>query len=162
MITHWIPLFPWNDLKHISFAYERPLNAFMNCIQIGVIVGYLYQINWIMIVGLIFWSLWLYGHIVAWWIPYFFGASKDDMLDYQKTFGNTYKFFKTQDNHPAPDACHTVLGFLTCLVIPSIYAAYFLGEHESSLHSSLLGIGAGLCLVGFFAFMMALAHEKNK
>jgi hypothetical protein len=161
MITHWIPLFPWNDLKHISFRYEHQLNAFMNCIQMAIIYGSLFQINWLMIVGLIFWTLWLYGHIMAWWIPYFFGASKSDMLDYQQTFGSTYKFFSTYDNHPAPDACHTILGLLTILVIPSIYTAYFFDGHAITLHSSLLGIFAGLCLVAFFASMMTLNHTKK-
>jgi hypothetical protein len=159
MITHWISLYPWNDLKHVSFRYERPLNAFMNFIQIVVILGFFYQTNSLMIVGLIFWSLWMYGHIMAWWKPYFFGATEEEMLDYQQTFGNTYKFFQTQENHPAPDACHIVLGLLTCLVLSSVYATYFFGGHVITLFSTLLGICLGLALVGFFAFMMTLTKR---
>jgi hypothetical protein len=161
MITHWIPLYPWNDLQHSSFAYERPLNAFMNCIQIALIVGFAYQINWLMVTGLIFWSLWMYGHLMAWWVPYFFGASEDDMRDYEQTFGKTYKFFPTHDNYPAPDACHTFIGFLTCLVLPSVYAAYFFDGHAITLYSSLFGIFIGLCIFGFFACMTALSRVKK-
>ena len=98
---------------------------------------------------------------MAWWIPYFFGASQEDMLDYQETFGKTYKFLTSKDNHPAPDACHTILGILTCTVIPSIYAAYFFDGHEITLYSSLLGIGVGVCLISFFAFMMTLSKVKK-
>ena len=65
IITHWIPMYPWNDLTNVSFVYERPLNAFIHCIQIALILGFTYQINWLMIVGLIFWSMWMYGHIHA-------------------------------------------------------------------------------------------------
>jgi len=161
MVTHWIPLYPWNDLQHISFKYEKPLNAFMNCIQIALIFGFVYQINWLMIVGLIFWSLWLYGHIMAWWIPYFFGATQEAMRDYYETFGKTYKFLATHNNHPAPDACHTILGLLTCLVVPSVYAAYFFDGHLITFYSSLFGVAMGLCLVGFFAFMMTLTEAKK-
>lgn len=160
MITHWIPLYPWNDLHHVSFRYERPLNAFMNFIQIVLILGSAFQINWLMIVGIIFWSLWMYGHIQAWWIPYFYGVSQEEMLDYQQTFGNTYKFFRTKGNHPAPDACHTILGLLTCLVLPSVYIAYFSDGHTITLYSTLLGIVAGLALIGFFGFMMTLTTKK--
>lgn len=161
MITHWIPLFPWNDLEHISFKYEKQLNAFMNLIQIAFIFGFAYQINWLMIVGLIFWSLWFYGHIVAWWIPYFFGATPDEMLDYQKTFGRTYKFFQTHGSYPAPDACHTIIGVLTCIVVPSVFLAYFFDGHTITLYSSLFGILVGICLISFFAFMMTLSSVKK-
>jgi hypothetical protein len=159
MITHWISLYPWNDLHKTSFAYERPINALMNCIQIALLYGFAFHINWLMVFGIIFWSLWMYGHIHAWWIPYFYGASETDLLDYQQTFGNTYKFFKTYGNHPAPDACHTVLGLLSCIVVPSVYMAYFFDGHSITLYSTLFGILAGLALVGFFAFIMTLAKK---
>ncbi len=161
MITHWISLYPWNDLQHVSFKYERQLNAFMHCIQIVLIIGFAYHINWLMIVGLVFWSLWLYGHIMAWWVPYFFGASDDAMLDYQETFGRTYKFLRTYDNHPAPDACHTFIGLFTCFVVPSVYAAYFFDGHEITIYSTLFGLFVGLALVGFFGFMMTLSSTKK-
>lgn len=160
MVTHWIPLFPWNDLTKVSFAYERHLNAFMNFIQFFLIYGFAYQINWLMTLGLIFWSLWIYGHIAAWWIPYFYGASKEEMLDYKQTFGRTYKFFKTYGNHPAPDACHTILGLLTCFVLPTVYLAYFFDGHAITLYSTLLGIFMGILVFAFFAFFSSQSSSN--
>jgi hypothetical protein len=96
IITHWVPLFPWNDLQKVTFVYEKPLNFFVHCIQVVSIIGFALQINAFMVFGLIFWSLWMYGQIIDWWIPYFYGVSEDKMVQYQKMYGATYSFFQTQ------------------------------------------------------------------
>lgn len=161
MITHWIPLYPWNDLNKSSFAYEKPLNAFMHCIQIALLYGFAFQINWLMTLGIIFWSVWLYGYIRAWLIPYLYGASPQEMRDYQQTFGNTYKFLPRYKDHPIPDACHTILGLLTAFVVPSVYAAYFFDGHAITLCSTLFGIVSGIAIIGFFAAIMKVASHSS-
>jgi hypothetical protein len=113
-----------------------------------------------MVFGLIFWSLWMYGQIIDWWIPYFYGVSEDKMVQYQKMYGATYSFFQTQHNYPAPDACHTILHLLTFFVLLSGYRAYMFGNQTITFYSTFIGIFAGLALLGFFAYMTHLANEK--
>lgn len=83
------------------------------------------------------------------------------MFDYQKTFGKTYKFFPTYENYPAPDACHTILGLLTCLVLPSVYLAYFFDGHTITLYSTFFGIIIGFILVSFFGLIIMLSNKNN-
>lgn len=124
-ITHWINLYPFNDRSHVSFQYEPQINILMHGIQILSIYGFAYKVKFLMILGILFWSLWLVGHVVTWWVPYIFGASAKQIRDYQEDFGRTYKFLPSYTNHPAPDACHTILGILTLPVLLAIYMAYF-------------------------------------
>jgi len=122
-VVHWVPLFPWNNLTVRLFPEETRVNLVWTIVIAIGTVGYISQIHWLMIVILIFWNVWMVGHIFAWWVPYFRGASEKEMEDYKKVFGTTLKFLPAIGNHPIPDACHTVLGVLSAVVFVSSWMA---------------------------------------
>lgn len=97
----------------------------MHIFQLISIVGFYYYIYWMMIVGLVFWSLWMIGHINSWWLPYLFGFPKVFNKDAVEQNKKTLQILPPIKNHLIPDACHIVLGILSATVTISIWITFF-------------------------------------
>ena len=125
-ITHWIPLFPWNDIrKEGIFKAERIGVVVHNILQIFSISSYYMEWKPGMWVGLIYWSILFTFHILEWWIVYFFGWPTFFVKTTKEASATTYKFLPPIKNHPIPDACHFFIGILAISVVISIYIYNF-------------------------------------
>lgn len=112
-LTHWIPLYPLNNLSEEAFPHERQTNLILHAFQLVSIVGFFFQIHWLMWIGVIFWSVSLIGHILSWWLPYFIGWPKAFLQNAEVDNAKTYHFLPVRKNHPVPDLNH----FIICVLI---------------------------------------------
>jgi hypothetical protein len=55
-------------------------------------------------------SIYLVGHIAAWWIPYFFGCSQQWKERMNYAFGRTMKILPPIKDHPIPNLEHLPVG----------------------------------------------------
>ena len=124
-VTHWIPLPPWNNLAKEPFKNERKINLIMHVFQAVSIIGFYYHTYWMMIIGLVFWSLWMVGHINSWWLPYFFGFPKVFSENAVEQNKETLQILPPIKDHLIPDACHIVLGVISVIVTITVWAAFF-------------------------------------
>jgi hypothetical protein len=111
-LTHWVPLSPLNDLSEEAFPKERQTNFVLHIFQLASILGFFFHITWLMWIGIVFWSLSFMGHIVSWWLPYFFGWPKGFLENAEVDNAKTYHFLPPRKNHPIPDLNHFIIGIL--------------------------------------------------
>ena len=73
-ISHFIPLPPLNDLTKEAFPGEHKVNFFLLCLWALGVYGFYTRVPWQMwLAAITCWSVTMFGHIMSWWIPYFFG-----------------------------------------------------------------------------------------
>jgi hypothetical protein len=87
----------------------------LHAFQIASIIGFYFQIPWLMWIGAAFWTLSLIGHITSWWLPYFFGWPKPFLENAERDNAKTYHFLPKRKNHPIPDLTHCLIGILIVL-----------------------------------------------
>lgn len=114
-LTHWISIPPLNDLSKEAFPKERLTNLILHVFQLGSIIGFIFQISWLMGIGVAFWTLSLIGHVTSWWLPYFFGWPKAFLQNAQVDNAKTYHFLPSRKNHPIPDLVHCIIGILALI-----------------------------------------------
>lgn len=142
MLSHdWIPLGSFNDIPGV-----RAENSIGGLIKITIIntlsvlvviviallfIGKRYPI-WARIWLIIHLGSILFGAILAWWVPYLFGADAEMIERYNVMFGNTNAFLPVK-NGMVPNTIH-VLFHLTLLMtwILSIYISFKKVEDISS------------------------------
>ncbi len=111
-LTHWVPLNPLNDLSQEAFPKEQQINCILHIFQIASIIGFLFHFYWLIWLGIVFWSVSFVGHILSWWLPYFFGWPKGFLENAEADNAKTYHFLPPRKNHPIPDLNHCVIGLL--------------------------------------------------
>lgn len=111
-LTHWIPMHPLNNLKEEAFPKERVTNVVLHFFQLASIIGFWIHLRWLMWFGVIFWTVSFIGHILSWWLPYFFGWPKGFLENAEVDNAKTYHFLKVRKNHPIPDLNHCIIGML--------------------------------------------------
>lgn len=131
IIIDWVNLFPWNDI----WRKNRLLKAqefIINYLPL-LLIAYAYShytpssLSW----GMGGSILYLIGHIIAWWKPYFLGASPEEKSEYKMYFERTYKFLPAIDDNPVPDAQHVVLGII-CLIMTILNTVIFFQYFKTS------------------------------
>lgn len=75
--------------------------------------------NWLMWVGAIGYTIWIYLQIQTWWIPYLFGASEQWQKIYHRVFAYSTKILPSIGNHLAPDAMHLTIQLLLIVIVTS-------------------------------------------
>jgi hypothetical protein len=122
--TSWIPLFPWNDIVHLSLK-DKIAEASLNGLLMGtglicLIVGNSGFTHWY---PLIYYPFLFVGECVDWWIPYFSPtfAKARKIWDYESRYARTFKFLPHQAAQRTPDANHTVLHLATVATIVIVY-----------------------------------------
>lgn len=123
-VTHWIDLKPLNHLDEEAFPHERRTNLILHFFQLASIGGFLFYIKGLMLIGVIFWSVSMLGHILSWWLPYFFGWPKAFLKNAVADNAKTYHFLPPRDNHPIPDLNHCIIGALLVVVTLSSWIVY--------------------------------------
>jgi hypothetical protein len=75
--------------------------------------------NWLMWIGAIGYTIWLYFQIQTWWIPYLFGASEHWQQIYNRVFAHSTKILPSFGKHLAPDAMHLTIQLLLIVIVIS-------------------------------------------
>ncbi len=122
-LTHWVDLKPLNNLDAEAFPHERRTNLILHIFQLASIGGFLFQIFPLMWLGVVFWSVSMAGHIVSWWLPYFFGWPKAFLKNAEADNAKTHHFLPTRKNYPIPDLNHCILGLLLLVALISTWTA---------------------------------------
>ena len=118
ILTHFISMPPLNDLREEAFPSERKANFILVFIQSFSMIGFVFSVRWLMGLGTVYWTLFLAGHLISWWLPYFFGWPKAFLKNAVVDNAKTVHFLPPRKNHPIPDLAHCILGMLalgTCL-----------------------------------------------
>src|ERR1700722_14823695 len=111
LITDFCDLFPFNDVsKHTSQVRKWELLNYILPIIAAVC-------SWCTnhatsIIALLIATLYLAGHILSWWTPYFFGCSKERKQLFEDHFGRTIKILPPIKDHPIPNLEHLPVGLL--------------------------------------------------
>lgn len=77
-----------------------------------------------MLLGTLFWSVSLVGHILSWWMPYFFGWPKAFLENAEIDNAKTYYFLPLRKNYPVPDFNHCIIGLLAIFAFFTSWMAY--------------------------------------
>ena len=131
MLLHdWIPLGSLNDIQGIqseNTTSEIIQVTIFNTLSIGIVlvivllfIGKRYPI-WARIWLVIHLGSILYGALVAWWIPYFYGAEAERVASFTVMFGDTHAFLPVM-NGIVPNTVHVL--FHLILIITWILSIY--------------------------------------
>jgi hypothetical protein len=124
LLIDFVPMFPWNDTSTRTIKH-RLLEVVFNYTPLLLIAYGFSQTNrtgWL--IASIGATLYFFGHLNAWWKPYFFGASAKEMEEYKTHFSRTWKFLPARGTNPIPDAEHVVIGIICIAMVASTWAAY--------------------------------------
>ncbi len=131
----WIPLGSLNDVKAVHSYYTRDelirttlINSVpfaiafaLSCIRFGKA----YPL-WMRLFLIIYFPSLFSGALLAWWIPYFFGAAADRVARYEVLFGGTHAFLPEM-NGIVPNTIHTVF-HVSLLIVIGITIHYFFAK----------------------------------
>ena len=127
-MVNWFSLGSWNDQPGFVPMLSSLISGRMQWEDAGILgmfllpfllfaLAYWRRWNWLMWVGAIGYSVWLYLQIQTWWIPYLFGASKNWQEIYHRVFSHTTKILPSFGNHLAPDALHLTIQLLLFVIV---------------------------------------------
>ncbi len=116
-IDRWSPLGNWNG----NFGWpvhndQASLDMFVCAALLGIAASFWWHFQPGMIIGSLLLGLWVYFHVQAWWIPYFFGVSSPQAIAFHSQFLSHVQVLPKIGNHFPPDAEHT---FIDVFVFPT-------------------------------------------
>ncbi len=118
-VTDWIDLHPWNDRETLPVRQKLLISA-ANYTPL-VLIGFAFTTGslFLALVATAFAIIDFAMHIACWWVPYFFGASQQQQVEYDQLFSHTIRVLPRIGNHPVPNAEHTVVGLLMVMMVIS-------------------------------------------
>lgn len=127
----WIPLGSLNDVQAVHSYYSRDeliKTTLINSVPFAIAfllccirVGKAYPL-WMRLFLIIYFPSLFSGALLAWWIPYFFGATAERVERYRVLFGQTHAFLPEM-NGIVPNTIHTV--FHASLLIVILVTFYY-------------------------------------
>lgn len=138
----WVPLGILNDVegvKAVNSTSELLLATILNSLPVavalvltGLSLGKKY--HWFTKAYLIInYAFILSGAILAWWIPYFFGTSPEQVERYQAMFGSTHSFLPLRDGMMV-NTIHVL--FHSCLILILLLSIYLAFKMKASPHTN--------------------------
>lgn len=130
LIHDWVPLGALNDVEAIKS--QQTTSELLQITALNTLSILIVMVLAMAFIGKrypIWAKLWLVIHlgfiaagvIIAWWIPYFFGADQETIDRYDAMFGNTHAFLPEM-NHITPNTIHVF--FHLVLLVTWILAIY--------------------------------------
>lgn len=130
-MINWFSLGPWNDQPGFGPLINSVVLGKAEWSDIGFVCAFLLPFllfllaywrrwNWLMWVGAVGYSAWLYLQIQTWWVAYLFGASEHWQEIYHRVFAHTTKILPSFGNHLAPDAMHLTIQLLLFVIVTSL------------------------------------------
>ncbi len=129
-IVNWFSLGSWNYQPGFVPMFSSVISGKFLWGDIGIlgvfllpfllfVLAYWKRWNWLMWVGSIGYTAWLYLQVQTWWVPYLFGASKNWQEIYHRVFAQSMKILPSFGNHLAPDAMHLTIQLLLFVIVIS-------------------------------------------
>ena len=129
-IVNWFSLGSWNYQRGFDPMFSSVTSGKIPWGDIGILslfllpfllfaLAYWRRWNWLMWIGLIGYTIWLYLQVQTWLVPYFFGASENWQQIYHRVFAHTTKILPSFGNHLAPDAMHLTIQLLLFVIVIS-------------------------------------------
>lgn len=110
-IIHFIPIPPLNDIDKFPNAPEWKKKLFITWLVIvALIIGYTFGNFYAKLPLILMLSLFMFGHINTWWLPYLFGRPKVFIDKVQIDHKATLRFLPARSNRPVPDLAYCILG----------------------------------------------------
>ncbi len=130
----WLPLGKWNYQPGSEPLLRAALQGHLEFQDVFISVLFLlpavlfwvaHSKNqvWLMWIGLVGYTIWLFLQIQTWWVGYIFGASDRWAEVYQRAFSESTKILPSFGRHLAPDGVHFVLQLLLMVVVISTTVA---------------------------------------
>lgn len=129
-IVNWFSLGSWNYQPGFVPMFSSVASGKLLWGDVGILsmfllpfllfaLAYLKRWNWLMWVGALGYTIWLYLQVQTWWVPYLFGASKNWQEIYHRVFARSTKILPSFGNHLAPDAMHLTIQLLLFVIVIS-------------------------------------------
>ncbi len=135
LLLDFVDLFPWNDLSVVTVR-EQVLGILINDLIILLIAAAFMQSRRVLqFLAVLASALFVLGHIVTWWIPYFFGTSSAAMQEHAYLYGRTTTFLPPIQDHPRPNAAHVVVGVLALATLICTTMAIIVTREQKTTHS---------------------------
>ncbi len=115
-ITHWVPMPPFNDLRHENKAVIAAMQVVLGILAIGTLLGY----QWALWSAAVAYSLVFASHLLEWWIPYFTGRPAFAL---ERPKQDTATYLPARGNRPVPDYLHTGIGLLVLAALITSWLA---------------------------------------
>jgi hypothetical protein len=124
-ITQYVNLFPYNDVVGLDFQDNMAASLANDLPKICIIIVFLVGLRrlknlwfpWFVGASVIYYMVFLGIQLSIWWGRYIFGASAEEIQDYNEKFGETIKILPSFGNHVPPDLQHLVLQTITLTII---------------------------------------------
>lgn len=113
----WINIYPLNDLKTLDEHCSLKNKILMTIFNAPFYMVYVTLLVW-------YWAepfsyhakqyfivcntLFLFGIIMSWWIPYFFGWPKNQCNELKKMYSSTHTFLPENGDNPTPNTLHVI------------------------------------------------------
>jgi hypothetical protein len=139
-ITQYVNLFPYNDVVGLNFHDNFAASLANDVPKIFIIIVFLVGLRWLknpwfpwfVASSVIYYMVFLGIQLSIWWGRYLFGASAEELQDYNEKFGDTIKILPSFRNHVPPDLQHLVLQTITItIIIVTMIATVALFEMQS-------------------------------
>jgi hypothetical protein len=127
-MINWFSLGSWNYQPGFVPMYSSVISGKIQWGDVGILCTFLLPFllfalafwrrwYWLMWVGVVGYSAWLYLQVQTWWVPYLFGASEHWQEIYHRVFAYSTKILPSYGNHLAPDAMHLTIQLFLVLIV---------------------------------------------
>jgi hypothetical protein len=124
-ITQYVNLFPFNDVvgldmqENLTASYANDIPKVIIILVLWLCLRWMTQSWYLFLFGssLIYYIVFFGIQISVWWPRYIFGATSEQLKDYNDKFAHTIKILPTFGNHVAVDLQHNILQLWTLTII---------------------------------------------
>ncbi|MGV9302020.1 hypothetical protein ACWDLG_01490 [Nonomuraea sp. NPDC003727] len=117
VVTEWVPMFPFNDLRSQTVKERLAMAAINYPIFIAIAVAVALNAG---TVALVLSVLTMIGHVTSWWLPYFGFSFAAQREAYQREYARTWKILPTEGRDVVIDVQHMVVGVLCLIMLVSV------------------------------------------
>ncbi|MGC9667545.1 hypothetical protein ACNTMW_13425 [Planosporangium sp. 12N6] len=115
-LTHWVPMGRFNDLS----GEHQTVNAAMQTAMAALAIGTFLDARYAIWIAAVYYTLWMIGHLMSWWVPYLTGWPHSSTRDKYPT---GIPVLPARGNRPTPDLLHTILGLLSVAALATTWLA---------------------------------------
>ena len=117
VLTEWVPLAPLNDLEASTTADRAKAAAVNYTVLVLIAGGVLIGSTAGAIVAEVLAAVWLIGHVVSWWLPYFGVSFERQREAYRRDYSRTLKILPSAGHDVVVDVQHMVVGLLSLTML---------------------------------------------
>ncbi|MFC7440506.1 hypothetical protein [Laceyella putida] len=124
-LTQYVDFFPFNDVvglsmqENLAASYANDIPKLCIILILWLSLRWMTQPWYLFLYGssLIYYIVFLGIQLTIWWPRYLFGASPEELKDYNENFARTIKILPKFGNHVPVDLQHNILQTWTLVII---------------------------------------------